>query len=99
MISKTFGWDLPYTHRTREFFLSCQKSDGAFYAPSGTMDQNSPLAKLYNTVQSVVALRLLGSWPGHDPMPVINYFFDYKHSGLPFKKKQAGKSTWIYQYY
>ena len=75
ILSKTFGWDLPYTDKTIEFFLSCQKSDGAFYPPTGSMDQNAPLAKLYNTVQSVVSLRLLGAKPRYNPMPVIDYFF------------------------
>lgn len=76
IISKTFGWELPYTNKTIEFFHSCQKTDGAFYAPTGKMDPNSPLAKLYNTVQGVVALRLLGELPKYDPMPVINSFFE-----------------------
>ncbi len=76
IICKTFGWDLPYPRKTKEFLLSCQKSDGAFYAPTGKMDSNSPQAKLYNTVQGVVALRLLGETPKYDPMPVINSFFE-----------------------
>ena len=76
IISKTFGWSLPYSHKTTEFFLSCQKPDGAFYPPTGSMDQNAPLAKLYNTVQSVVSLRLLGEKPRYNPMPVIDYFFN-----------------------
>lgn len=76
IISKTFGWDLPYHNETIQFFHSCQKPDGAFYAPTGTMDNNSPLAKLYNTVQSVVSLRILGVQPKYDPMPVIKSFFE-----------------------
>jgi len=76
IVCKTFGWSLPYPAKTAEFFSSCQKPDGAFYAPTGSMDQNSPLSKLYNTVQSVVSLRLLGEQPNHDPMPVIDYFFE-----------------------
>lgn len=76
IICKTFGWDLPYTNNTIDFFLSCQKSDGAFYAPTGKMDPNSPLAKLYNTVQASVALRLLGQMPKYDPVPVIHSFFE-----------------------
>lgn len=75
IISSTFGWSLPYQEQTTAFLLSCQKPDGAFYAPTGSMDQNSPLAKLYNTVQGIVALRLLGKKPEYDPMPVIDYFF------------------------
>lgn len=34
-----------------------------------------PLAKLYNTVQSVAALKILGLEPKYDPSPVIDYFF------------------------
>ena len=75
ILCTTFGWSLPYPERTKEFFISCQKPDGAFYAPTGSMDQNAPLSKLYNTVQSTVALRLLGMRPKYSPMPVIEYFF------------------------
>jgi len=75
IISTTFGWSLPYPEKTMAFLLSCQKPDGAFYAPNGSMDQNSPLAKLYNTVQGTLSLRLLGKGPEYDPMPVIDYFF------------------------
>jgi geranylgeranyl transferase type-2 subunit beta len=76
IICKTFGWDLPYSNNTIDFFLSCQKSDGAFYAPTGRMDPNSPLAKLYNTVQASVALRLLGQKPKYDPTPLIYSYFE-----------------------
>ena len=55
IIHKTFGWELPYEQATIDFFLSCQKEDGAFYAPTGEGDMETPLAKLYNTVQSVAA--------------------------------------------
>jgi len=76
ILCSTFGWALPYAARTTEFLLSCQRPDGAFYAPSGSMDSNEPLSKLYNTVQGVVSLRLLGVQPAYDPMPVIGYFFN-----------------------
>jgi prenyltransferase beta subunit len=75
ILCTTFGWTLPYPDKTREFLLSCQKPDGAFYAPTGSMDQTAPLSKLYNTVQGTVALRLMGVKPEFDPMPVIDYFF------------------------
>jgi len=75
ILSNTFGWALPYPEKTIEFFIACQKPDGAFYAPTGSMDQNGPLAKLYNTVQGTVALRLLGKEPRYNPMPVVDYFF------------------------
>lgn len=82
ILSNTFGWELPYRENTIEFFISCQKPDGAFYAPTGSMDMSGPLAKLYNTVQSVVALKILGMKPRYDTMPVIEYFF----SNEEFKK-------------
>ncbi|MBS0000068.1 MAG: terpene cyclase/mutase family protein [Cyclobacteriaceae bacterium] len=78
ILSRTFGWELRYPDETREFFISCQQPDGAFYAPTGSMDMQAPLARLYNTVQSVVALRLMDERPKYDPMPVIDYFFDSK---------------------
>jgi hypothetical protein len=84
ILSKTFGWELPYREKTIEFFMSCQKPDGAFYAPTGSMDMNGPLAKLYNTVQSVVALGILGMKPKYDTMPVIEYFFsNEEYKNLP----------------
>lgn len=75
ILSTTFGWELPYPDKTINFFLNCQRSDGAFYAPTGSMDQNGALAKLYNTTQSIVALKLLGQKPDYDPLPVVEYFF------------------------
>lgn len=84
IISSTFGWSLPYPDETREFFFSCQKPDGAFYPPTGSMDQNAPLAKLYNTLQGIISLRLMGAKPRHDPMSVIDYFFNNdEFKGLP----------------
>lgn len=76
ILHKTFGWPLPYEDRTSDFFLSAQRKDGAFYPDTGTMDPTSPLARLYNTVQSVVALKLLGKTPEYDPVPVIEFFFE-----------------------
>lgn len=84
IICKTFGWNLPYPKKTIEFLHSCQKKDGAFYNLTGKMDPNSPLAKLYNTVQCTVALRLLGEQPLYDPMPIILGFFkDDEFKKLP----------------
>jgi geranylgeranyl transferase type-2 subunit beta len=80
----TFGWPLPFPAETIEFITSCQKPDGAFYAPTGSMDQHSPHARLYNTLQSIITLRLLGERPRYDPMPVVDYFFsDGQFSELP----------------
>jgi geranylgeranyl transferase type-2 subunit beta len=76
ILCTTFGWSLPYPDRTKSFFISCQKPDGAFYPPTGSMDPDAPLSRLYNTVQGVVSLRLLESEPRYDPMPVIDYFFE-----------------------
>ena len=76
ILSNTFGWQLPYQDKTKAFLHACQQSDGAFYAPTGNFDPQTPLAKLYNTTQAVVALRLLGEKPQYDPKPVIDYFFE-----------------------
>lgn len=76
ILYSTFGWELPYPDKTINFLLKCQNPDGAFYAPTGSMDQDGPLAKLYNTTQSIVALRLLGREPEYDPQPVVDYFFE-----------------------
>ena len=40
------------------------------------MDSNSPQAKLYNTVQGIVALRLLCEMPKYNPLPLIYSFFE-----------------------
>ena len=82
ILCATFGWDLPYPEKTRDFIKSCQKPDGAFYAPTGNMDPDTPLARLYNTLQSMIILRLLGEKPNYDPMPVIDFFF----AGNEFKE-------------
>jgi len=76
ILCATFGWPLPYPDETAAFFQSCQKADGAFYPSTGSMDHTSPLAKLYNTVQGIVSLRIMGVTPRFDPMPVIGYFFE-----------------------
>jgi len=82
ILCQTFGWSLPYPDKTKEFILSLQKPDGAFYAITGDLDPNAPLAKLYNTVQGLVTLHLLGAKPKYDPMPVIEHFFQ----GTGFKE-------------
>lgn len=75
ILCRTFDWSLPYPGETKEFFHRCQKSDGAFYPPTGAMDPNSAQAKFYNTAQGIVALKLLGEKPRYDPAPVPEYFF------------------------
>ena len=44
ILCSTFGWTLPFPEKTVDFIMSCQKPDGAFYAPTGSMDPDSPLA-------------------------------------------------------
>ncbi len=101
ILCETFGWTLPYPDATREFFLSSQKSDGAFYSKTGAFDPNTPLAKLYNTAQSIVALRILGEKSKYDPIPVVEYFFRkeefdklplYTTSFFPYFYTALGKS-------
>ena len=82
ILCATFGWELPYPDKTRDFIKSCQKPDGAFYAPTGNFDPEAPLARLYNTLQSMIILRLLGEKPNYDTMPVIDFFF----AGEEFKE-------------
>ena len=43
ILCDTFGWSVPYPAETTAFFFSCQDPDGAFYAPTGSMNQNSPM--------------------------------------------------------
>ena len=81
ILSATFGWNLPYPDKTLEFIRASQKTDGAFYSVTGHFDPETPLARLYNTLQSLVILRLLGAEPEYDPMPVVDFFF----SGSEFK--------------
>lgn len=82
ILSATFGWELPFPDKTLEFIRSSQKPDGAFYSVSGHFDPEAPLARLYNTLQSLVIIRLLGAKPKYDPMPVVDFFF----SGSEFKQ-------------
>src|SRR5262249_10206405 len=43
----------------------------------------SPLARLYNTAQGVVALHALGTKPKHDPLPVFAEILKGDYKGLP----------------
>ncbi len=81
ILSATFGWKLPHEDKTLEFIRASQKPDGAFYSVTGHFDPETPLARLYNTLQSLVILHLLGAKPKYDPMPVVDFFF----SGSEFK--------------
>jgi geranylgeranyl transferase type-2 subunit beta len=82
-LHKTFGWRLPHEEKTREFLLARQKEDGAFLNVKGTADPNSPLARLYNTTQGLVALHALGSKPRYDPIPVFARVLKKDYRSLP----------------
>jgi geranylgeranyl transferase type-2 subunit beta len=83
ILHKTFGWKLPHEAKTREFLLSRQKEDGAFYNVAGTVDPKSAQARTYNTTQGLVALRALGVKPRHNPMPVFDAILKEDYKTLP----------------
>src|SRR4051794_17020796 len=49
ILHKTFGWKLPHEAKTRDFLLSRQRADGAFFNVKGTVDPASSQARVYNT--------------------------------------------------
>jgi prenyltransferase beta subunit len=71
VLHKTFGWKLPHEDRTRDFLLSRQHEDGAFFHVQGTVDPKSAQGRVYNTTQGLVALHALGAKPRYDPLPVF----------------------------
>jgi geranylgeranyl transferase type-2 subunit beta len=83
ILHRTFGWKLPHEDRTREFLLGRQQADGAFVNVKGTNDPRSPLGRLYNTTQGIVALHALGVKPEHDPLPVFADLMKEEYKGLP----------------
>jgi len=83
ILHETFGWKLPDEAKTREFLLGRQREDGAFVNVKGTMDPKSPLARVYNTTQGLVALHALGAKPRHDPLPVFAAVMQADYKGLP----------------
>jgi hypothetical protein len=83
ILHKTFGWRLPHEARTRQFLLSRQGQDGAFFNVAGTVDPKSLQGRLYNTTQGVVALRALGLRPKYDPRPVLAGVLDGDYKSLP----------------
>jgi geranylgeranyl transferase type-2 subunit beta len=99
VLHRTFGWKLPDEAKTRDWILARQQSDGAFVNVQGTMDPRSPLARLYNTTQGVVALHALGVKPRHDPIPALEQllqedyktFPSYTTSFFPLAYQAAGK--------
>jgi len=83
ILYRTFGWRLPHEAKTREFFLSRQRPDGAFYNVGGTVDPRSPAGRLYNTTQGLVALHALGMKPRYDPRPVFQAILQKGYRELP----------------
>ena len=83
VLHTTFGWKLPDEAKTRDFFLSRQGEDGAFYNVAGTVDPKSAQARVYNTTQALVALRALGAKPRHDPLPVFADVLKGDYKTLP----------------
>jgi len=81
-LAKTMGWELPHLERSIDFIQRRQQPDGSFIHLTGKMDPKSDGTILYNTVQSVVALRALGQRPKIDPSKVMDRFF----AGATFKK-------------
>jgi geranylgeranyl transferase type-2 subunit beta len=81
ILHRTFGWKLPHEEKTRDFVLSRQRKDGAFFNVRGTVDPKSAQARVYNTTQGLVALHGLGARAKYDPLPVFAAVLegDYKH--------------------
>jgi geranylgeranyl transferase type-2 subunit beta len=76
VLAKTLSRELPQAAESVAFVHRHQQPDGSFANRGGTMDPKAPLAVLYNTTQSVVALRALGARPRLDPEPVMARFLD-----------------------
>jgi geranylgeranyl transferase type-2 subunit beta len=83
VLHRTFGWKLPDEARTRDFLLSRQGPDGAFFHVKGTADPKSSAARVYNTTQGLVALHALGVRPRHDPLPVFEAVLRGDYKDLP----------------
>jgi Prenyltransferase and squalene oxidase repeat len=83
VLHKTFGWPLRDEAKTREFLLSRQAPDGAFFNVSGTVDPRSAAGRAYNTTMAVMALRALGTRPRFDPLPVFDVVLEADYKALP----------------
>jgi len=83
VISKTFGWKLPYEENTKLFFMSRQLEDGAFVNVGGTVDPKSAAGRAYNTTMAVMALRALVEKPRYDPLPVFDTVLTADYKTLP----------------
>jgi Prenyltransferase and squalene oxidase repeat len=83
VLHKTFGWPLPDEEKTRQFLLSRQAPDGAFFNISGTVDPRSAAGRAYNTTMAVMALRALRTKPRFDPLPVFDVVLEADYKALP----------------
>lgn len=83
VISRTFGWKLPYEENTKLYFRSRQRADGAFVNVGGTVDPKSAAGRAYNTTMAVMALRALGEKPRYDPLPVFDAVLTADYKTLP----------------
>jgi prenyltransferase beta subunit len=83
ILHKTFGWTLPHEAATREFLLSRQRPDGAFFNVHGTVLPESADGRAYNTTQGLVALHALGRRPRYDPRPVFASVLKEDYKRLP----------------
>jgi prenyltransferase beta subunit len=83
ILHQTFGWKLPDENKTRDFLLSRQGPDGAFFHVKGTADPKSSAARVWNTTQGLVALHALGARPRHDPLPVFEEVLRRDYKDLP----------------
>lgn len=74
-LARPEAWPLPNPARSAGFIQRHQRPDGVFINFTGTLQPDSDLAVLYNTVQGVVGLRALGQKPRIDPTHVLDRFF------------------------
>lgn len=83
VLHRTFGWKLPHEEKTKEFLLSRQGKDEAFFNVAGTADPKSAQARAYNTTQGLVALRALGLKPRFDPLLVFDGVLKEDYKKMP----------------
>jgi geranylgeranyl transferase type-2 subunit beta len=83
VLHRTFGWKLPHEDKTRDFLLSRQGKDGAFFNVRGTADPKAAQARLYNTTQGLVALHALGVKPRLNPLPVLEEILNEDYKKFP----------------
>ena len=83
VLHKTLGLDLPDERKTTANLLARQREDGSFRHVRGTGDPESPLTRVYDTTQGVVALHALGVKPKYDPLPVFERVLDGDYKKLP----------------